>query len=311
MYEIAGKRIWVVGHQGMVGSAVARALAARGDVEVIGWTRRELDLRDRSATCDAAVDALPDVVVLAAARVGGILANTREPVEFLADNLRIQTNVMEAAHRAGVPRLLFLASSCIYPRDAAQPMAPELLFTGPLEPTNEAYAVAKIAGISLVQAYRRQHGVAWISCLPTNVYGPGDNFDPESSHVLPALIRRLHAAVVARSESVTIWGSGTPRRELLHVDDLASACLRLLETYDAPTPINVGTGEDLTIAEIVSVVADVVGYRGSIVWDVEKPDGMPRKLLDTAPIRGLGWEPRIDLADGVRTTWEWYRDRVE
>ncbi len=311
MYEVAGKRIWVAGHQGMVGSAVARALAARGDVEVIGWTRRELDLRDRSGTCDAAVEARPDAVVLAAARVGGILANTREPVEFLADNLRIQNNVMEAAHRAGVPRLLFLASSCIYPRDAAQPMAPELLFTGPLEPTNEAYAVAKIAGVSLVQAYRRQHGAAWISCLPTNVYGPDDNFDPESSHVLPALIRRLHSAVVARSESVTVWGSGTPRRELLHVDDLASACIRLLETYDAPAPINVGTGEDLTIAEIVSVVADVVGYRGSIVWDVERPDGMPRKLLDTAPIRGLGWEPRIDLVDGVRATWDWYRERVE
>lgn len=311
MHEITGKRVWVAGHRGMVGSAVARALAASGDVEVIGWTRSELDLRDRSATSDAALEARPDVVVLSAARVGGILANTREPVEFLADNLRIQTNVLEAAHRAGVPRLLFLASSCIYPRDAAQPMVPELLFTGPLEPTNEAYAVAKIAGIALVQAYRRQHGVAWISCLPTNVYGPGDNFDPESSHVLPALIRRLHSAVRARSESVTIWGSGTPRRELLHVDDLASACLRLLESYDSATPINVGTGEDLTIAEIVSVVAAVVGYRGSIVWDKEKPDGMPRKLLDVAPMKALGWEPRVDLVDGVRAAWEWYCEHGE
>lgn len=311
MHEITGQRVWVAGHRGMVGSAVARALAARGDVEVIGWTRSELDLRDRSATSDAALEARPDVVVLSAARVGGILANTREPVEFLADNLRIQTNVLEAAHRAGVPRLLFLASSCIYPRDAAQPMVPELLFTGPLEPTNEAYAVAKIAGIALVQAYRRQHGVAWISCLPTNVYGPGDNFDPESSHVLPALIRRLHSAVRARSESVTIWGSGTPRRELLHVDDLASACLRLLESYDSATPINVGTGEDLTIAEIVSVVAAVVGYRGSIVWDKGKPDGMPRKLLDVTPMKALGWEPRVDLVDGVRAAWEWYCEHGE
>ena len=311
MHEITGQRVWVAGHRGMVGSAVARALVARGDVEVVGWTSDELDLRDRSATMDAALEARPDVVILSAARVGGILANTREPVEFLADNLRIQTNVMEAAHRAGVPRLLFLASSCIYPRDAAQPMVPELLFTGPLEPTNEAYAMAKISGIALVQAYRRQHGLSWISCLPTNVYGPGDNFDPESSHVLPALIRRLHAAVLARSEYVTIWGSGTPRRELLHVDDLASACLRLLEAYDEPTPINVGTGEDLTIAEIVAVVAAVVGYRGSIVWDEEKPDGMPRKLLDVAPMKELGWGPQVDLVDGVRGAWKWYRERVE
>ncbi len=310
MHQLAGRKVWIAGHRGMVGSAVWRALAARGDVEVIGWTRSELDLRDPSATSDAVADARPDTVVLAAARVGGILANTREPVEFLADNLRIQTNVMEAAHRAGVTRLLFLASSCIYPRDTAQPMVPEQLFTGPLEPTNEAYAMAKIAGIALVQAYRRQHGAAWISCLPTNVYGTGDDFDPETSHVLPALIRRLHSAVVTGVDSVTIWGSGAPRRELLHVDDLARACLRLLEAYDSPTPINVGTGEDLTIAEIVGVVADVVGYRGAVVWDTEKPDGMPRKLLDTAPIRGLGWEPGIGLSEGVRSTWEWYRERV-
>lgn len=307
MFDLSGKRVWVAGHRGMVGSAFWRALEARGDVELVGWTSLELDLTDRQATLDAAVEARPDVVVLAAAKVGGIVANRDAPVEFLADNVRIQCNVMEAAATVGVGRLLFLGSSCIYPRDAPQPMTPDLLMTGPLETTNEAYATAKLAGITLVQAHRRQHGRAWISCLPTNLYGPGDNYDLETSHVLPALIRRFHEARVAGMPSVTLWGTGTPRREFLHVDDLAGACVRLLETYDEPTPINIGTGQDLTIAELAKLVADTVGLAGDVLWDTTRPDGTPRKLLDVAPMRALGWEPAIGLADGIRRTWDEYQ----
>ena len=306
MFDLSGRRVWIAGHRGMVGSAIWRALEARGDVELVGWTSSELDLTDRQATLDAAAQARPDVVVLAAAKVGGIVANRDAPVEFLTDNVRIQSNVMEAAAASDVARLLFLGSSCIYPRDAAQPMTPDMLMTGPLETTNDAYAIAKLAGITLVQAHRRQHGRAWISCLPTNLYGPGDNYDLETSHVLPALIRRFHEATVAGAPSVTLWGTGTPRREFLHVDDLATACVRLLEVYDDPTPINIGTGEDLTIAELARLIAETVGYRGDIVWDTSRPDGTPRKLLDVAPMRALGWEPAIDLADGIRATWEEY-----
>jgi len=229
------------------------------------------------------------------------------PTGFLTDNLRIQANVMEAAHAVGVQRLLFLGSSCIYPRDAAQPMTPDMLLTGPLEPTNDAYAIAKLAGITGVRSYRRQHGRAWMSCLPTNLYGPGDSYDLETSHVLPALIRRFHEAALAGAATVTLWGSGTPRREFLHVDDLASACVRLLEAYDDATPINIGTGTDLTIAELAHLIADTVGYEGDIQWDRSRPDGTSRKLLDVGPMRGLGWEPRIDLVNGIRSTWEGYR----
>jgi len=307
VFELAGQRVWVAGHHGMVGSAIHRALDSRGDVDTVGWTSSELDLTDRTATLDAAAQARPGVVVLAAARVGGIVANDTSPVEFLTDNLRIQANVMEAAHAVGVQRLLFLGSSCIYPRDAAQPMTPDMLLTGPLEPTNDAYAIAKLAGITAIRSYRRQHARAWISCLPTNLYGPGDSYDLETSHVLPALIRRFHEAALAGSPTVTLWGSGTPRREFLHVDDLAAACVRLLEDYDDPTPINIGTGTDLTIAELAHLIADTVGYQGDIQWDRSRPDGTPRKLLDVGPMRGLGWEPRIDLADGIRSTWEGYR----
>jgi GDP-L-fucose synthase len=294
----------------MVGSAIWRALSAREDVEMIGWTSGELDLTDRQATLEAAASARPDMVVLAAARVGGIVANDTSPVEFLHDNLRIQANVMEAAHVAHVDRLLFLGSSCIYPRDASQPMTPDMLLTGPLEPTNDAYAIAKLAGIIGVRSYRRQHGRAWISCLPTNLYGPGDSYDLQTSHVLPALIRRFHEATLDGAPSVTLWGTGTPRREFLHVDDLATACLRLLETYDDPTPINIGTGEDLTISELAHLIATTVGYEGDIRWDATRPDGTPRKLLDVSPMRGHGWEPRIELADGIRTTWEEFRELV-
>ena len=306
MFDLSGRRVWVAGHRGMVGSAIWRALEARGDVELVGWSSSELDLTDRQATLDAATEARPDVVVLAAARVGGIVANRDQPVEFLTDNVRIQCNVMEAAAAAEFGRLLFLGSSCIYPRDAPQPMTPDLLMTGPLEATNDAYAVAKLAGITLIQAHRRQNGRAWISCLPTNLYGPGDNYDLETSHVLPALIRRFHEATVAGTPSVTLWGTGTPRREFLHVDDLATACVRLLEVYDDPTPINIGTGEDLTIAELARLIADTVGYRGEIAWDATRPDGTPRKLLDVAPMRALGWEPAIGVADGIRATWDGY-----
>ena len=312
MSSAATQCVWVAGHRGMVGSAIRRALEARGDVELLGWSRSELDLTDRTATLDAAAAARPDVVVLAAARVGGIVANDTSPVEFLTENLRIQANIMEAAHAAGVDRLLFLGSSCIYPRDAAQPMTPNMLMTGPLEPTNDAYAMAKLAGITAVRSYRRQYGRRWISCLPTNLYGPGDDFDLEASHVLPALIRRFDEAARAGAPTVTLWGTGNPRREFLHVDDLASACLHLLEHYDDLEPINIGCGEDLTIAELARLIADTVGYQGDIAWDTSRPDGTPRKLLDISPIRELGWSPSISLDEGIRATWEWYKEyRVE
>jgi len=291
----------------MVGSAVRRALERAGVADLVGWTRDEVDLTDRDATVAAARDARPDVVVLAAARVGGILANAEHPVEFLRDNVRIQTNVMEAAHEAGVERLLFLGSSCIYPRLAPQPIPAEALLTGPLEATNDAYAIAKIAGILHVQGYRRQHGRRWISAMPTNLYGPGDDFDLRRSHVLPALIRRFDEARVAGAPEVVLWGTGAPRREFLHVDDLAEACVHLLRTYDDPAPINVGVGEDLTITELAALVAEVVGYGGRIAWDASKPDGTPRKLLDVGPIQALGWRARIPLRDGIDATVTWYR----
>ncbi len=308
--DLASARVWVAGHRGMVGSAVWRALVAAGAADLVGWSSADLDLTDRDATVAAALESRPDVVVLAAARVGGILANSEQPVEFLRDNVRIQTNVMEAAHLAGVDRLLFLGSSCIYPRLAPQPIRADALLTGPLEPTNDAYAIAKIAGILHVQGYRRQHGRRWISAMPTNLYGPGDEFDLHRSHVLPAMLRRFEEARVADAPEVVLWGTGSPRREFLHVDDLAAACLHLLRTYDAPEPINVGVGEDLTIAELATLVADVVGYRGRIAWDTSRPDGTPRKLLDVGPIQALGWRAAIPLRDGIAATLAWYREQV-
>jgi GDP-L-fucose synthase len=300
---------YIAGHRGLVGSAVWRHFTASGFENLVGRTSAELDLRDRPATFAFFEQTRPRYVVLAAAKVGGIMANATYPADFLSDNLRIQLNVLDAAHNVGVERLLFLGSSCIYPKLAPQPISEDALLTGPLEPANDAYAIAKIAGVLHVQAMRRQHGARWISAMPTNLYGPGDSFDLEKSHVLPALIRRFHEARLAGAPSVTLWGTGTPRREFLHVDDVARACELLLEKYDDPAPINVGVGEDLTIAELAELVAKVVGYTGAIAFDPEKPDGTPRKLLDVRRINALGFRPLIGLEDGVRATYEWYRSR--
>jgi GDP-L-fucose synthase len=263
----------------------------------------EVDLTDRDAAMDAVTSAKPDVVVVAAAKVGGIMANSTYPVEFLADNLRIQTNLFEAAHAADVDRLLFLGSSCIYPKMAPQPIPESALLTGPLEETNIAYALAKISGIIGVQSYRSEYGRRWISAMPTNLYGPGDNYDLQTSHVLPALISRFDEAKNSGAPTVTLWGTGSPRREFLHVDDLAAACLRLLDVYDEPEHVNVGVGEDVTIAELASLIADVVGYQGAIEWDASKPDGTPRKLLDVKRMKSLGWEPAIGLRAGIESTY--------
>ncbi|RKN12143.1 GDP-L-fucose synthase family protein [Streptomyces radicis] len=298
-------RIFVAGHRGLAGSAIARVLADAGH-EVLTRTRDELDLRDAEATGAFLREARPDAVVLAAATVGGIMANHTRPVPFLEDNLRIQLSVIAGAHAADVNRLLFLGSSCIYPRLAPQPIPEEALLTGPLEPTNEPYALAKIAGISQVRSYRRQFGRAYIAAMPTNLYGPRDTFDPETSHVLPALIRRLHEAKEAGRDEVVLWGTGTPRREFLHSSDLARACLLLLRSYDGETAVNVGCGEDVTIAELAATVADAVGWTGRIAWDPTKPDGTPRKLLDTTRLRALGFVPRTPLARGIRETYAWW-----
>ena len=299
-------RVYVAGHRGMVGSAVWRHLEAQGFTDLVGATSSEVDLRDQGAVDAFLKEAEPQVVVLAAARVGGILANSTAPADFLADNLRIQLNVMQAAQRIGVERLLFLGSSCIYPKFAPQPISETSLLTGALEETNDGYAIAKIAGILQVQALRRQFGVHYISAMPTNLYGPHDNFDPTSSHVLPAMIRRFHEAKTAGAPSVTLWGSGTPRREFLHVDDLAEALLFLLENYDSPETINVGTGVDLTIRGLAELVADVVGWHGEIGQDTSKPDGTPRKLLDVSRLNHLGWTARTPLREGIASTYEWY-----
>ena len=298
-------RVYVAGHHGLVGSAVWRRLQAEGFTDLVGWRSSEVDLTDRDATFDAVLAAKPDVIVDSAARVGGILANSSAPVDFLNDNLRIQTNLFEAAHAAGVQRLLFLGSSCIYPKLAPQPIREDYLLTGPLEPTNDAYAIAKIAGIIAMKSYRHQYGRRWISAMPTNLYGPGDNFDLQTSHVLPAMIRKFHEATSSGSD-VTLWGTGTPRREFLHVDDAAGAVLHLLRSYDDEKTINIGTGEDVTIAELASTIADVVGFTGEVIWDTSKPDGTPRKLLDVTRLRELGWAPRIGLREGIADTYQWY-----
>jgi GDP-L-fucose synthase len=298
--------VYVAGHRGLVGSALWRALESAGVGKLIGWSSKELDLRDRDATFAAITEAKPDIIIDAAAKVGGIMANSTFPVEFLRDNTLIQTNVMDAAHACDVQRLLFLGSSCIYPRHATQPIRESSLMTGPLEPTNQAYAMAKISGIFYIEAHRTEYGRRWISAMPTNLYGPGDNFDLQSSHVLPAFIRRFHEAKVAGAPTVTVWGTGTPRREFLHVDDLAQACLVLLQHYDTHETINVGLGDDMPIRELAETVASVVGFEGTIEWDSSKPDGMPRKLLDTSRINELGWKPQISLRDGVASTYAWY-----
>jgi GDP-L-fucose synthase len=301
--------VYVAGHRGLVGGGVTRALRARG-LSVLGRTSSELDLRDRKSV-DAFFDAeRPSHVVLAAAKVGGILANSTYPADFLSDNLRIQVNVLDAAARTGVERLIFLGSSCIYPKFADQPIREDSLLTGALEPTNDAYAIAKIAGILHIQALRRQYGASFISAMPTNLYGPGDNFDLAASHVMPAMIRKVHEAKQSGSPMVTMWGTGSPRREFLHVDDLASAVLFLLEHYDSPDTINVGVGEDVTIRELAELVMTTVGYEGALDWDTSKPDGTPRKLLDVSRLRALGWSPTIALSDGVAATYAWFLDHV-
>jgi GDP-L-fucose synthase len=302
--------VHVAGHRGLVGSAIWRHLESEGFTGLVGRTSRELDLRDRDGVFDYYKDEQPDYVILAAAKVGGILANATYPADFLSDNIRIQVNVLDAAAQFGVKRLLFLGSSCIYPKLAPQPIKEDYLLTGPLEPTNDAYAIAKIAGVLHVQALRRQHGCCFISAMPTNLYGPGDNFDLESSHVLPAMIRRFHEAKESRSDSVTLWGTGSPRREFLHVDDVARAVVTLLERYDDAPPINIGTGTDVTIRELAEIVAGVVGYDGELAWDSSKPDGTPRKLLDISRLRALGWTPTIDLMEGIRSTYVWFTSHL-
>lgn len=299
-------RIYVAGHRGLVGSAIVRAIENSENRSWIGKTHSELDLLDRRAVFEFVANENPDAIIIAAAKVGGILANNRYPVQFLSENLQIETNLLDAAHAAGTQRLLFLGSSCVYPKHAQQPIKEESLLTGELEKTNEAYALAKISGLKLVQAYRQQYRHRWISAMPTNLYGPGDNFDLENSHVLPALVRKFHEAKLNGEESVQVWGSGSPRREFLHSDDLASACLYLLENYDDDVPINVGTGIDISIKDLAELNSRVVGFSGRIEWDATKPDGTPRKLLDISRMSALGWEAKIPLELGLEKTYEWF-----
>jgi GDP-L-fucose synthase len=299
-------KIYVAGHRGLVGSAIVRAIEAEGKHTWVGQSRSELDLLDRKAVFEYLAGANPDAVVIAAARVGGIHANDTYPVQFLTENLQIESNLMDAAHAAGIPRLLFLGSSCVYPKLAQQPIKEEYLLTGELEKTNEAYALAKISGLKLVQAYRKQYGHKWISAMPTNMYGPGDNFDLENSHVLPALIRKFHDAKVQGKPSVTLWGTGSPKREFLHSDDLGRACVFLIENYDDEVAINVGVGEDVSIKELAELIQGIVGFEGEIDWDSSKPDGTPRKLLDVSRLEALGWKPTIALEQGIKSTYEWF-----
>ena len=304
------QKVFVAGHRGLVGSAITRALQKRKDSgeqwEILTRSRSELDLLDGRAVREFFLAERPTHVVVAAAKVGGIKANNDFPVDFLLDNLKIQNHLIESAHAGGVQKLLFLGSSCIYPKFAPQPIKEDSLLTGLLEPTNEAYAIAKIAGIKLCQAYRRQYGSDFISAMPTNMYGPFDNFDLNSSHVMPAMIHKFHLAKVNKRPTMTLWGTGSPRREFLHADDLADACLMLLASYSSPEIINVGSGEDVTIKELAGMVRDAVGYEGEIVWDATQPDGTPRKLMDGARIRELGWKPRIDLGDGIADAYRWF-----
>jgi len=301
-----GARVYVAGHRGLVGSALVRQLRARGCDNLVFRTSAELDLRDQAAVGDFYAQEKPEYVFLAAAKVGGIVANDSWPAQFIYDNLMIECNLIHGAHEAGVKKLLFLGSTCIYPRLAPQPINEDSLLTGPLEPTNEWYAVAKIAGIKLCQAYRRQYGSRFICAMPTNLYGPEDNFDLESSHVLPALIRKFHEAKVAGNDSVTIWGTGSPRREFCHVDDCAGACVYLMDSYDSEEIVNVGVGEDIPIIDLAGMVGDIVGFKGRIVTDESRPDGTPRKLVDAGRLFALGWRPAIGLREGIRATYEWY-----
>ena len=303
-------RILVAGSSGLVGSAITRSLEMTSH-EVVRVSSKVVDLTDRRATFDFLNEVKPDAVIDAAAKVGGIGANNSQPVEFLSSNVQIQTNLMDAAHAVNVERFVFLGSSCIYPRDAQQPIKEESLLTGPLEATNSAYAIAKIAGIELIRSYRREYGRRWISLMPTNLYGPGDNFDLATSHVLPALIRRFSEAVESGSSEVALWGTGLPRREFLHVDDLATAVLLCMERYDDDQILNVGVGSDVTIKELAEIIASVTGFQGEILWDSSKPDGTPRKVLDVSRIVELGWSPKITLKDGIIQTLAWYRENLK
>jgi GDP-L-fucose synthase len=303
-------KIYVAGHRGLVGSAIVRAIESQGEHTWIGRTRAELNLLDRDSVFSFLASEAPDAVVIAAARVGGIHANSTFPVQFLSENMQIETNLMDGSHSAGIEKLLFLGSSCVYPKFAQQPIKEEYLLTGELESSNEAYALAKISGLKLVQAYRKQYGHKWISAMPTNMYGPGDNFDLENSHVLPALIRKLHDAKLHKEENVTLWGTGSPKREFLHADDLGKACIFLLENYDSDVPINIGTGKDMSISELASLIKEIVGFEGGIVWDSSKPDGTPRKLLDVSRITDLGWVPETDLRSGIESTYQWYENQT-
>jgi GDP-L-fucose synthase len=298
--------IYVAGHRGLVGSAIVRRLRDSGFTRIIVREREDLDLRDQAAVNGFFETVRPQYVYLGAARVGGILANDSHPAEFLHDNIAIQTNIIDAAYRNGAEKLLFLGSSCVYPKHAPQPMPEDCLLTGPLEPTNEWYAIAKIAGLKMCQAYRRQYGFRAISAMPTNLYGPGDNFNLQTSHVLPALIRKFHEAKERGAGEVEIWGSGTPRREFLHVDDLADACLFLMQNYDGDSWVNVGWGHDMSIAELAETIARIVGFEGSVRFDRSKPDGTPRKVLDTSRLSALGWSPRIALEQGIPSTYRWF-----
>jgi GDP-L-fucose synthase len=308
---MTSKSVFVAGHRGLVGGAVVKELGEAGYSTILTRTRSELDLLNSDAVRDFFAAARPEWVVLAAARVGGIKANADSPVEFLLENLKIQNNVIESAHRSGVEKLLFLGSSCIYPKFAPQPISETALLTGELEPTNDAYAIAKIAGIKLCQAYASEYGDRFISAMPTNLYGPGDNFDLETSHVLPALIRKVYEAKSTGAPEVSIWGTGTPRREFLHVHDLARACRFLLEQYDSPEIVNIGVGEDVTIRELAELICEVLGYGGRLVFDTSKPDGTPRKLLDVSRIHALGWKARIPLPEGIRQTYAWYLEHAQ
>jgi GDP-L-fucose synthase len=304
-YRLAGRRVWVAGHGGMVGAALVRRLA-REDCEILTVGRAEVDLRRQSDVEAWLADVKPQAVVMAAATVGGIQANDSRPAEFIYDNLAIETNVVHGAWRCGVEKLLFLGSSCIYPRDAAQPMAEDALLTGPLEATNQWYAVAKIAGLKLCQAYRRQYGCDFITAMPANLYGPGDNFDPASSHVIAALLHKAHEAKTAGAEALAVWGSGRPRREFLYVVDLADALAFLLQNYSGEAHVNVGAGKDIAIGELAALIAEVTGFAGDLVFDPSKPDGTPRKLLDVSRLRALGWAPSTGLRDGLAQTYRWY-----
>ena len=301
----------MAGHRGLVGSAIVRRLQADGYDNLLTRTSREQDLREQQAVRTIFAAEKPDYVILAAARVGGILANDTWPADFIYDNLMREANVIHASYENDVKKLLALGSTCIYPKLASQPLKEEYLLSGPLEPTNEWYAVAKIAGIKLCQAYQRQYGCNFIAAMPTNLYGPGDNFDLEKSHVLPAMVRKFHEAKFEQRPSVTLWGTGKALREFLYVDDLADACIFLLQQYDAPEIVNIGVGEDLTIAELAGVVRDVVGFEGEVLYDASKPDGTPRKLVDTSKINGLGWQARTSLRDGIKNTYRWFLDNAE